>query len=147
MKLFVFFGFLVLGILSLRGMRWAYFTFVVLGLLYFPASMGFRLSPQPCELALNIPLAIHSLTNYAHIDLFVLFFLMTSAQFRMDHWSAFAGAGLASIVMGMLVEVAEGIAGKGHCRLRDLIPDAVGIVIGSGVVFLWNRMRGRPLST
>ena len=147
MKLLVYLGFLVLGILSLRGVRWAYITFVLLGLLYFPASVSFRLNPQPCELTLNMPLAIYSLTNYAHIVLFVLFFLMTSGQLRMDHWSAFAWAALASITMGVLVELAESISGNGHCRLRDLIPDAVGIALGSGVVFLWTRIRKRPQPT
>src|SRR2546425_9769365 len=67
MKLLVYLGFLVLGILSLRGVRWAYISFVLLGLLYFPASVGFRLNPQPCELTPNLALAIYSLTNYAHI--------------------------------------------------------------------------------
>ena len=147
MKLLVYLGFLALGILSLRRVRWAYITFVLLGLLYFPASVGFRLNPQPCELTLNIPLAIFSLTNYAHIVLFVLFFIMTSAQFHMDHWPAFAWAVLAAIVMGALVELAEGIAGIHHCRLRDLIPDAAGIVIGAGIVFLWTRIRRRPQPT
>jgi len=134
----------MLGILSLRGVRWAYVTFVFLGLLYFPASVGFRLNPQPCELIPNIPLAIYSLTNYAHIVLFVLFFLMTSAQFRMSQWSGYAWAALACIAMGILVEVAQGISGKGHCRLRDLIPDTAGVVLASGLVFLWNKMRRKP---
>ena len=141
MKLLVYLGFLVLGILSLRGVRWAYITFVLLGLLYFPASVGFRLNPQPCELAFNVPLAIYSLTNYAHIVLFALFFLMTSAQLRMYHWSAFAWAAIAGIIMGVLVELAEGITGNGHCRSRDLIPNAVGILLGSVIVLLWNRIR------
>ncbi len=144
MKLLVFLGFLVLGILSLRGKRWAYITYVVLGLLYFPASVGFRLNPQPCELVPNIALAIYSLTNYAHIVLFVWFFLITSAQFRMSQWSGYVWAAGACLAMGILVEVAEGISGSGHCRLRDLIPDAAGIMIGSAIVFLWNRMRRRP---
>ena len=147
MKLLVYVGFLVLGILSLRGMRWAYVTFVLLGLLYFPASVGFRLNPQPCELSLNMPLAIHSLTNYRHIVLFVLFFLMTSAQFRMSKWWGYAWAAVACIAMGTLVEAAQGICGIGHCRLRDLIPDAAGVVLGAGLVFLWNSMRGRPRVT
>lgn len=147
MKLLVYIGFLVLGILSLRGMRWAYVTFVLLGLLYFPASVGFRLNPQPCELVPNIPLAIYSLTNYGHIVLFVLFFLMTSAQFRMSQWSGYAWAAVACIAMGILVEVSEGISGAHHCRLRDLIPDAAGVVLGAGIVFLWNRMRGRARVT
>ena len=144
MKLLVYIGFLVLGILSLRGVRWAYVTFVLLVLLYFPASVGFRLNPQPCELIPNMQLAVYSLGNYQHIVLFVLFFLMTSAQFRMTQWSGYAWAAVACITMGLLVEVAQGISGAHHCRLRDLIPDAAGIVLGAGIVYLWNRMRGRP---
>ncbi len=147
MKLLIYLGFLVLGISSLRGVRWAYITFVILGLLYFPASVGFRLNPQPCELVPNIPLAVYSLTNYAHIVLFVLFFLMTSAQFRMSQWSGYAWAVVACMAMGTLVELAEGISGTHHCRLRDLIPDAAGVVIGAGIVLLWKGMRRRPQAT
>jgi hypothetical protein len=147
MKLLMYLGFLVLGILSFRGMRWAYVTFVLLGLLYFPASVGFRLNPQPCEGIPNVPLAVYSLTNYAHIVLFVLFFLMTSAQFRMSRSSGYAWSAAACIAMGILVEVAEGISGTHHCRLRDIIPDAAGVVIGAGVVLLWNVIKRRPQAT
>ena len=143
MKILVFLGFLALGILSLRGVRWAYVTFVLLGLLYFPVSVGFRLNPQPCELMPNMALAVHSLGNYPHIVLFVLFFLMTSAQFRMSQWSGYAWAAVACITMGLLVELAEGISGNHHCRMRDLIPDAVGVLVGSVVVLLLNRIRKR----
>lgn len=141
MKLFVFLIFFVLGILSLRGKLWAYITYVVLGLLYFPMSVGFRFNPQPCELVFDVALALHSMTNYAHIILFVLFFLMTSAQFRMSRWQGVACAALAAITMGALVELAEGITGNGHCRSRDLIPDTAGILLGSAIVLLWNRIR------
>ena|ERR1700730_2179282 len=144
MSLLTLLVFLVLGVLSLRGVRWAYITFVVLGLLYFPASVGFRLDPKPCELTFDMPLAIHSLTNYPHIVLFALFFVMTSAQLRMSNWSRFAWAAMAAIIMGVLVELAEGITGNGHCRSRDMIPNAVGILIGSVIVLLWNRIRRRP---
>ena len=137
-------GFVVLAILSLRGTRWAYITFVILGLLYFPVSIGFRLNPQPCELIPNFSLAVYSLTNYPHIMLFILFFLMTSAQFRMSHWSGYAWAAAACMVMGILIEVAEGINGNHHCRSRDLIPDAAGVVLGSIILLLWNKMRERP---
>jgi VanZ family protein len=89
-------------------------------------------------------LALHSLTNYAHIVLLLWFFLMTSAQFRMSHWSGFAWAALVSVTMGTLVELAQGITGRGHCRLRDLIPDAIGIVLGAGLVYLWKRIRRKP---
>jgi len=147
MKLVGYIGFLVLAILSFRGMRWAYVMFVVLGLLYFPASVGFRLNPQPCELVPSLSLMVYSLGNYQHIVLFVFFFLMTSAQFRMAQWWGYAWAAVACITMGLLVEVAQGISGFHHCRLRDLIPDAAGVVLGAGIVFLWNRMRGGPRVT
>ncbi|HSS21565.1 MAG TPA: hypothetical protein VLL54_15940 [Pyrinomonadaceae bacterium] len=146
MKPIIYLGFLVLGILSARGLRWAYITFVVLGLLYFPASVGFHLNPQPCELVPSLGLAVFSLTNYKHTVLFVLFFLMTSAQFRMSQWSGYGWAVGACLVMGLLVELAEGISGVGHCRMRDLIPDAVGIMIGAVIVLLWNMMRRRRQS-
>jgi len=60
---------LALGILSLRGARWSYVAFVVLGLLYFPMKVGFRPEPHPCELTFDISLSIYSLTNYPHIVL------------------------------------------------------------------------------
>jgi hypothetical protein len=144
MRILVFLGFLGLGILSMRGVRWAYITFVVGGLLYFPASVGFSLHPRPCELTFDVPLAIHSLTNYPHIVLFALFFVMTSAQLRMSNWSGFAWAAIAAIIMGVLVELAEGMTGNGHCRSRDMIPNTVGILLGAVIVLLWNRIRGGP---
>jgi hypothetical protein len=50
---------------------------------------------------------------------------------------------LAVIVMGALVEIAEGVSGSGHCRSRDLIPDAAGGLLGAVIVLLWNKLRGR----
>ena len=139
----LFLALFVLGILALFGFRWAYLGFVVLGLLYFPARVGFRLDPQPCELTFGLRLAVHSLTNYAHIVMFALFFVMTSAQFRMTKWSDFAWAATVTIVMGALVEIGEGVSGRGHCRLRDLIPDIVGILLGSLIVVLKMRISTR----
>jgi len=138
---------LILGLLALRGVRWAYVAFVMLGLLYFPTKVGFRLAPRPCQLAFDIPLAIHSLTNYGHIVLFALFFVMTSAQFRVSNRWTFAWSAVATIMMGALVEVAQGVTGEGNCRLRDLIPDGVGILVGSIIVLLLKRIGWRPRPT
>ena len=143
----LFLGFLVLGVLSLRGVRWAFVAFAVLGLLYFPARAGFRLAPNPsCQFTFDTSLAVHSLTNYGHIVLFALFFLMASAQFRTPNRAAFAWSALATIVMGALVEVAQGLTGEGNCRTRDLIPDALGIMVGSIIALLLKRTgwRSRP---
>src|ERR687886_907064 len=106
----VFYVLFVLGVISLRVLRWAYITLVVLGLLYFPASVGFRLDPHPCELTFGMALAVHSLTNYPHIVLFASFFLMTfliaNAQFRISDWRAFTWTGGGTIVLGGLGEIA-----------------------------------------
>lgn len=143
----LFLGFLALGVLSLRGVRWAFVAFVVLGLFYFPARVGFRLDPNPCQLTFDISLAVHSLTNYGHIVLFALFFLMASAQFRLLNRRAFAWSALAAIVMGVLVEVAQGVTGEGNCRTRDLIPDTLGILVGSVIAMLLKRIGWRPRPT
>jgi uncharacterized SAM-binding protein YcdF (DUF218 family) len=70
MRFAAFLAFGGLVVLSLRGVRWAYAAFVLLGLLCFPAKAGFRLDPTACQLALDIPLALLSLTSYAHVVLF-----------------------------------------------------------------------------
>lgn len=137
----------VLGLLTLRGVRWAYAAFVALGLLYFPAKVGFRPSPRPCQLAFDSALAAHSLTNYAHIILFALFFVMTCAQFRALNRRAFFWSAAVTLMMGALVEIAQGVTGEGNCRLRDLIPDGAGILIGSVVVLLLKRVGWRPRPT
>ena len=138
---------LVLGLLALRGVRWAYVAFVVLGLLYFFARVGFRLDPNPCQLAFDLPLAVHSLTNYGHIVLFALFFVMTCAQFRVLDWAAFGWSAAATVVMGTLVEVAQGVTGEGNCRLRDLIPDSLSIMLGLISVLLLKRIGWKPRPT
>jgi hypothetical protein len=33
-------------------------------------------------------------------------------------------ATIATLTVGALVEIAEGVTGAGNCRLRDLIPDS-----------------------
>ena len=134
--------FVVLGALAFRPTRWAYFTFVALGVLFFPARVGFHFHPQPCECALNVPLALFSLTNYGHLVRFTIFFLMTSVQMR--------GARLrtqlllatgAVMAMGIYVELAEGLTGEGHCRLRDLVPDLAGAVLGAALLMLWKSVQ------
>jgi len=130
--------FVLLGALAFRPTRWAYFTFVALGLLFFPAHVGFHFHPRPCECALNLPLALFSLTNYKHIALFAIFFLMTSAQVRgrRSRIQILVASG-AVLAMGVYVELAEGLTGQGHCRLRDLVPDLAGAVVGAVLLMLW----------
>ncbi|MEA2163868.1 MAG: hypothetical protein QOK37_1995 [Thermoanaerobaculia bacterium] len=132
--------FVVLAVLAFRGQRWAYFTFVILGVLYFPASVAFHFHPRPCDCALSWPLILFALTKYGHIVRFAIFFPMTSVQMRgyssraqiLVSWGAV-------MAMGIYVELAEGFTGSGNCRLRDLFPDAAGAMIGTVLWLAWSR--------
>ena len=130
--------FVVLGALAFRPTRWAYFTFVALGLLFFPSRVGFHFHPQPCDCSLSVPLALFSLTNYGHLWRFAIFFLMTSAQVRSSRSRGQLLVALGAVLaMGIYVELAEGLTGEGHCRLRDLVPDLAGAVLGAVLLMLW----------
>jgi hypothetical protein len=132
----------MLVVLALRGVRWAYVSYIVLGLAYFPARVGFRFEPRACQLAFGPHLAIDSLTNYAHVVLFGLFFMMSAVHFGGRRWaqrSVLARAGLVTLAVGALVELAQGLTGSGNCRLRDLIPDSAGIVVGAVLMILIDR--------
>ena len=137
----------VLGILALRGIRWAYVGFMLLGLLYFPFKSRFEFHIPTCQLSFGLPLAIHSLRNFPHIILFTIGFVLTAAQFRLSRWRDFVFAGVIIVTFGALVELLEGITRTGNCRLRDLIPDTAGALIGASIVLGLYRLGWRPRPT
>src|SRR3989442_14369897 len=51
---------------------------------------------------------------------------------------------LATLLVGALVEIAEGMTGRGHCRVRDLVPDAAGAVGAALLLAVWSRLRRKP---
>jgi VanZ family protein len=120
--------------------RWAYAAFVVLGLLYLPASEGFHLHPQRCDPALNIPVLFHSLSNYAHIVLFAFFFVVTARQFRSSGWRSVGWSIGLTMAMGAAVEIVEGLSGAHHCKASDLVPDFIGAMLGVMVVVLAGKL-------
>jgi len=136
----------LLALITLRGKRWAYFAFVVLGLLYFPAQTHFRVHVPKCEQLLpTIQVLVVSLHNYAYIALFAGFYWMSWVQFRRTD-ARVVWALLATLLVGVLVEIAEGMTmtGRGHCRLRDLVPDAAGALGAALLLAVWSRLRRKP---
>jgi hypothetical protein len=115
-------------LIAARGTRWAYLLFVLLALISFPARAGFQIVQPSCELFVVPQLAAYSFRNYPHIVLFALFALLSLAQFKGSH--AYLWAFLATLVMGVLVELAEGVSGQGHCRMRDILPNTAGAILG-----------------
>ena len=136
----------VLVLIALRGKRWAYFAFVLLGLLYFPAHTHFRVHVPKCEQILpTVQVLLLSLHNYAYIALFAGFYWMSWVTFqRSDARGIWAL--LATLLVAALVEIAEGMtmAGRGHCRVRDLVPDAAGAVGAALLLAVWSRLRRKP---
>jgi hypothetical protein len=134
----------LLALIALRGKRWAYLAFVVLGLLYFPAQTDFRVHVPKCEqLIPTMRLVVLSLHNYAYIALFAGFYWMSWVQFRRTD-ARVIWALLATLLGGALVEVAEGMTGRGHCRVRDLVPAAAGALGAALLLAVWSRLRRKP---
>jgi VanZ family protein len=146
MKLLGFLLIWALAIPAMRGTRWAYVAFVVLSLLYFPASRGFRVDPHRCDLTVDLPLAVQSLSNYGHIIPFSIFFLMTTMQLRMSGWQRFGWSIGLTMAMGAAVEIAEGLSGAHHCKAIDLIPDFIGVLLGLGIIVLAGIIAGAKVS-
>lgn len=135
---------ILLGIVALiagRKLRWPYVSVIVLGLIYFPARVDFQLQPRACQTDLTVDLALMSLRNFPHIVHFAWFFLLTAFRFQKRTRRTLLFSGLIALLMGAAVELAEGITGKGNCRLRDLIPDAAGAFVGALLVLLWETSR------
>ncbi len=140
----------LLALITLRGKRWAYFAFVVLGLLYFPAQNHFRLHALKCEQLLpTIQVLVLSLHNYAYIALFAGFYWISWVQFE-NADARGVWALLATLLAAALVEIAEGMTGTGvvagvaRCRVRDLAPDIAGAVGAAVLLAIWSRLRRKP---
>lgn len=144
---------------ALRWRRAAFTGFVVLGLGSFALRAGWPatpLVPRACEGTVGGELALHSFRNTPHVLLFALCFLLARAQFpparSIGDASRWAGPAAFAVTMavGALVEVAEGLTGAGHCRLRDLLPDAAGALLGwvafAALSAVWTRVRGHPVA-
>src|SRR5213593_1422070 len=134
----------LLALIALRGKRWAYLTFVLLGLLYFPAQTHFRVHAPKCEQLLpTLHLLVPLLHNYAYIALFAGFYWMSWVQFgRSDARGIWAL--LATLLVGALVEIAEGMTGQGLCRVQDLVPDAAGALGAALLLAVWSRLTRKP---
>jgi hypothetical protein len=134
---------LVLFVFALRGARWAYFVFIVLAFVWIPARTGFHLHAPPCHMEFTRELSLNSLLKYKHISLWGAFFLVTWVRLRGRRRAPLIAA-IATLAIGILIELEEGATGTGMCRATDLLPDAVGALLGACIASLW-RKRESPV--
>ncbi|MFN2570847.1 MAG: hypothetical protein ABR537_04425, partial [Gemmatimonadales bacterium] len=86
-----------------------------------------------------------SLQSYAYIALFAGFYWMSWVQVRRtESRFVFVWALLATLLVAALVEVAQGVTGRGGCRVRDLVPDAAGALGAALLLAIWSRVRRKP---
>jgi len=132
---------IVLAALALRGSRAAYAAYLLFAILFIPARAGFQMQPLVCEIPVSVASALYSLQNWQHILLSALVSLMTLAQFRKRHATAFVTAIGVTVALGFLAELQQGLFRSGHCRMRDLVPDTAGALVGVVIGWAWRRMR------
>src|SRR4051812_46687353 len=138
----------LLALFALRGKRWAYFGFVLLGLAYFPAQAHFHVHVPKCEQLLpTVQQLVPLLHNYAYIALFAGLYWISWVQFRNTD-ARTIWAFVATVLAAVLVEIAEGMTaggrGQAHCRVRDLAPDVAGALGAAVLLAIWARLRRKP---
>ncbi len=115
---------------------------MLVAVLRIPTRVGFRLMPPLCDTRLTLANARMSMTKGPHIVLFAVFFVITVLQFEEFNQRALKRSLLATIALGMLVELEEGASGTGNCRLTDVLPDITGAVIASAALLGMRIVRG-----
>jgi len=152
----------LLALVALRGKRWAYFAFILLGLAYFPAQAHFHVHAPKCDQILpTVQQIVPLLQNYLYIALVAGFYWMSWVQLR-DSDARGLLAFVATLGAAALFEVAQGmtaviavaktarhakpvaVAVQTHCRVQDLVP-AVAAALGAAVLFaVWARLTKKP---
>ena len=132
---------IVLAALAVRGSRSAYAAYVLVAILFIPARAGFQIQPLVCEIPVSVASGLYSLQNWQHIVLSALLSLMTVAQFRKRGTIAFVTAIGVTVALGFLAELEQGLFRRGHCRMRDLVPDTAGALLGVFIGWAWHRIR------
>lgn len=135
---------LVLALLALFRVRWAFVAYLGLALSWIPARAGFHLQPLRCEWAVTPAGMALSLTKWPHILLFAFFGAMCAAQLRRRDGRALAIVALAAALVGLVVELEETATRSGSCRMRDLFPDVAGAVVGAGAMLALRARFGAP---
>ena len=115
---------------------------MLVAVLRIPARVGFRLVTPACDTRLTLANAGRSMTKVPHIALFAIFLVLTALQFDQLNRRALRLSLLATVALGVLVELEEGASRTGNCRLTDVLPDITGSLIATAAVLGMTMVRG-----
>ena len=125
---------LALFALALLRKRWAYVAFMVLAVLGIPLRAGFDFERPVCQLTPTRAQVVESFGNTPHVIIFAVLFLITALQFRGSLRRRLGGTTLITLGFGLLLELEQTLTRTGNCDLQDLVPNAVGMLIGGVVI-------------
>jgi VanZ family protein len=116
---------------------------MVVAVARIPARTGFHLSSPSCDVQLSLENVARSMTKLPHMILFGLFFLLTMIQFDRVDRRTLAWSFLATVVLGLIVEIEEGATRTGNCRITDVLPDFIGAIVVMALVIIVVMIRNR----
>ena len=116
---------------------------MVVAVARIPARTGFRLNSPSCDMQLSLENVARSITKLPHMILFGIFFLLTVIQFDRIDRRTLAWSLLATLVLGLIVEIEEGATRTGNCRMTDVLPDFIGAIVGMALVIIVVMIRNR----
>lgn len=124
--------------------RSLYGAYMLVAVLRIPARVHFHVVVPRCDTRLTLANARLSMTKAPHMVLFGAFFLLTLLQFERLDPRAFRTSFLATLALGLLVELEEGATRTGNCRMTDVLPDIAGAVAAGIVLVAMLRMAAPP---
>ena len=79
--------------------------------------------------------------KFAHIILFFVFGFVTAVQLEKWNIKSLLLAVLATVAFGLIIELEETATRTGNCRMRDLIPDAIGGLLAVSLAYGLDRLK------
>jgi VanZ family protein len=123
--------------------RWLFAGYMLVAVARIPARTGFRLKAPACDMRPTLATAELSLTKLPHMVLFGIFFLLTAVQFAQVDRKTVSWGFLATVALGVLIELEEGATRTGNCRMTDVLPDLVGAIVAMALVMAVLLIRSR----
>lgn len=114
--------------------RWLPLTILIaLAISFEPIRSGFELANQSCEFTLNWERVQSALSNKRHIIGYGSICLVAAVTLRKNRLLL---ATTGTFLFSVLLEVEQSFFRTGHCRVWDLIPNVLGIVLAAAIFLM-----------
>ena len=109
----------------------------IVALVFEPIRSKLSLANQSCELVFSFHALLSAIFNFRHILFYGLLSLIAVIQFRdISVWKLC----LSVLLFSALIEYEQSFFNTGHCRLRDLVPNMLGIASSVLIIKLGSKL-------